>query len=184
MDIEGGCYMKLRVMPIALTVVITSSLLFGGWFVHKQVTLQSPLQKIVTDYDGVNNAQLDITRDEVVVKLDIKSGTRLPGLVHELMTEGKSIVGKRSLQLNVVDHSTETIDDFWDQAMFPVAEAMENKRYTEIVDKLKEMEKSSPVKVTTEMDDTNVYINLTEGEASKFIILPRDPAVLGVWNNA
>ncbi len=176
--------MKFRIMPIALTVVITGSLLFGGWFVYKQVNLQNPLQKIVTKYDGVNTAQLNITRNEVVVKLDIEPGTRLPGLVKQLMTQGKSIIGKRTLKLDVTDHSTANINDFWDKAMFPVAEAMENKRYTQIVEKLKTMEQSSTVKVTTEMDDKNVYINLTDGEASKFIILPREPGVLGVWNNA
>lgn len=176
--------MKFRIIPIVLTAVITGSLLFGGWFVYKQVSLQNPLQKIVTEYEGVNSAQLDITRNEVVVKLDIKPGTRLPGLVQQIMTEGKSIVGKRTLKLDVKDHPTANINDFWDKAMFPVAEAMENKRYTQIVEKLKEMEQNSTVKVTTEMDDKNVYISLTDGEASKFIILPRDPGVLGVWSNA
>ncbi|OAB44317.1 hypothetical protein [Paenibacillus glacialis] len=176
--------MKFRILPIALTVIITGSLLFGGWFVYKQVKVQNPLEKIVTEYEGVNTAQLNITRNEVVVKLDIEPGTRLPGLVQQITTEGKSIVGKRTLKLDVKEHPTANINEFWDKAMFPVAEAMENKRYTQIVDKLKEMEQDSTVKVTTEMDDKNVYISLTDGEASKFIILPRDPNVLGVWKNA
>jgi len=176
--------MKFRILPIALTVVISGSLLFGGWFVYKQVKVQNPLQNIATEYDGVNKAQLNITRDEVVVKLDIEPGTRLPGLVQQLKTEGKSILGKRTLKLDVKEHTTANINEFWDKAMFPVAEAMENKRYTQIVDKLKEMEQGSNVKVITEMDDQNVYISLTDGKGSKFIILPRDPNVLGVWKNA
>ncbi|OAB32575.1 hypothetical protein PMSD_16475 [Paenibacillus macquariensis subsp. defensor] len=176
--------MKFRIMPIALTVVISGSLLFGGWFAYKQVKVQNPLQNIVTEYEGVNTAQLYITRDEVVVKLDIEPGTRLPGLVQQLKTEGKSIVGKRTLKLDVKEHTTANINEFWDKAMFPVAEAMENKRYTQIVDKLKEMEQGSTVKALTEMDDQNVYISLTDGKGSKFIILPRVPGVMGVWNNA
>lgn len=176
--------MKLRVMPIMLTVVISGALLFGGWFIYKQVNLQNPLEKIVTEYDGVNTAELNITRNEVIVKIDIEPNTRLTGLVEQLNSEGKSIIGDRKLKLDVVDRSSDAINDFWDQAMFTVAEAMENKRYTQIVDELKVMEQNSSVKAITEMDDKNVYISLTDGEASKVIILPRDPGVLGVWNNA
>ncbi|MNP76568.1 hypothetical protein D3C76_1738270 [compost metagenome] len=68
--------------------------------------------------------------------------------------------------------------------MFPVAEAMENRRYTQIVEKLHELGLHTNVQVTTEMDETNVYVGLTDGEGSKFIILPREAPTLGVWSNA
>jgi hypothetical protein len=32
------------------------------------------------------------------------------------------------------------------------------------------------------MDETNVYVRLTDGVNSKYIILPRTPAQMGVWN--
>ncbi|WP_438351225.1 hypothetical protein ACP8HI_11610 [Paenibacillus sp. FA6] len=176
--------MKLRIIPVALTVVISGALLFGGWFGYRQIAQQNPLQNIVKEYVGVNEYQLEITRNEVVVKLDVIPGTKISGLVQQLTTEGKSIIGKRMLKLDVVDHSNDTLDEFWDQAMFPVAEAMENRQYTQIVEKLNKMEHNTTVKVTTEMDAKNVYVSLTDGEGSKFIILPREPGVLGVWNNA
>ncbi|AJS58079.1 hypothetical protein [Paenibacillus sp. IHBB 10380] len=180
--------MKPRVVPILITVVLSGALLFGGWFLYRQMTLQSPLHNMVTKYEGVNSAQMDITKDKIVLNLDIKPNTQLPGLVQQLKTEGKSLVGNRVLQFVVVDHSSNTLNEFWEKAMFSVAEAMENKRYTDIPKKLEELTQASgDVKVTTEMDDTNVYVNListTDAKASKFIILPRDPGKLGVWNNA
>lgn len=180
--------MKLRVVPILITVVLSVSFLFGGWFLYRQTTLQSPLQNMVTKYEGVNSAQLDISHDKIVLKLDVKPNTQLPGLVQQLKTEGKSLIGKRDLQFVVADHSSNTLNQFWEKAMFSVAEAMDNKRYTDIPTKLEKMAQTSgDVKVATEMDDTNVYVNLissTDAKASKFIILPRNPGKLEVLNNA
>lgn len=65
--------------------------------------------------------------------------------------------------------------------MFSVAEAMDNKKYTEIPAKLEQMAKDSGIKTQTEMDTDNVYISLSDGDSSKFIVLPRNPAKIGVW---
>ncbi|MNN84691.1 hypothetical protein D3C81_2018840 [compost metagenome] len=62
---------------------------------------------------------------------------------------------------------------------------MENKQYTQITAALKQMEQeNSKLKATAEMDDKNVYITLTDGQYSKFVILPRTPERMGVWPNA
>ncbi|WP_339324345.1 hypothetical protein [Paenibacillus sp. FSL W8-0194] len=173
--------MKLRPIPIALTVVISAAVLFGGWFVYRQTTMQGPLQKIVQNYKGVNNAQFDITRNQINLKLDLKPDTNLSGLVNQITTKGKSVVGNRKLKFDFVDHSSEKLNRFWNSAMFSVAEAMDNKKYTEIPAKLEQLAKDSGIKTQTEMDTDNVYISLSDGDSSKFIVLPRNPAKIGVW---
>jgi hypothetical protein len=65
--------------------------------------------------------------------------------------------------------------------MFSVAEAMENKRYTEIPVKLQDLAKGTGIQTKAEMDTKNVYITLTDGSSSKFLVLPRDPGKMGVW---
>ncbi|GAB6990261.1 hypothetical protein [Paenibacillus pini] len=173
--------MKLRAIPIVLTVVVSASVLFGGWFVYRQVAEQSPLQQIAKDYKGVNNAQFDINRNLVSLKLDLKPDANLPGLIDQINKKGKSIIGTRPLKLDFVDHSSDKLNQFWDQAMFPVAEAMESKTYTQIPTKLMEMAKTLGIETQAEMDINNVYIRLSDGKASKFLVLPRDPAKMGVW---
>ncbi|MHA0855391.1 hypothetical protein [Paenibacillus sp. CMAA1364] len=176
--------MKIRMMPVALTVVISAVVLFGGWFGYQQVALHNPLQNIVKLYEGVTHVQVEMNRSDVIVKLQVEPGTKLSGLVQELTTEGKSIIGNRNLKLDVADHSNETLEQFWSEALFPVAEAMENRQYTQIVEKLNGMKEHTNIQVTTEIDDLNVYVTLTDGIDSKFIILPREPEKMGVWNNA
>jgi hypothetical protein len=72
--------------------------------------------------------------------------------------------------------------------MFSVAEAMESRKYTLIpakLDGLKEQySQYQNVIATTEIDDSNVYVSLSNGKDSKFIILPRTAGTLGAWTNA
>jgi hypothetical protein len=173
--------LKLRPIPIVITVVVSAALLFGGWFFYRQTTMQGPLQKIIQNYKGVNSAQFDIKRNEIDLKLDLKPDTNVSGLVNRITTEGKSVIGSRTLKFDFVDHSSDKLNRYWDSAMFTAAEAMDNKKYTEITSKLQELAKDTGIKIQTEMDTKNVYISLSEGDNSKFIVLPRDPGKIGVW---
>ncbi|GGH24134.1 hypothetical protein [Paenibacillus segetis] len=177
--------MKLRTWPIVLTVAASALLLFGGWFAYRQWAVEDPLKKLVTGYEGVNTVQFDITRNEVDLKLGLKPGTDISGLVKYIERDGKKLIGNRTIKLDVVDDSSPALDKLWEQVLFPVAQAMENKQYTEITAALEELEQQdSSVTANAEIDENNVYITMTDGTNSKFIILPRVPQKLGVWPNA
>ncbi|WP_223066663.1 hypothetical protein [Paenibacillus caui] len=177
--------MKLRIFPIVAAAVVSALLLFGGWYVYQQMALKDPLHKIVMQYDGVKSAHFDINQNTVSLKLDLKPGTDLRGLIQHLKDDGQSLIGGKKLRIDVEDHSNEVLDKWWSEALFPIAEAMENKKYTEITNTLDKLGRNTPgLQATAELDDTNVYISLTDGTASKFIILPRAGQKMGVWNNA
>ncbi|RUT47612.1 hypothetical protein EJP82_04315 [Paenibacillus anaericanus] len=177
--------MKLRTWPIVITVAVSALLLFGGWFAYRQWVVENPLKKLVTEYEGVNAVQFDITRTQVDLKLKLEPGTDISGLVKHIEQDGKGFIGNRTLKLDVEDNSSPALDKLWEQALFSVAQAMENKQYTEITATLEKLEQQdNSLQTSAEIDDKNVYITLTNGENSKFIILPRIPQKMGVWSNA
>ncbi|AKG35374.1 hypothetical protein [Paenibacillus durus] len=177
--------MKLRLMPVLLTALLSAALLFGGWFLYREFAVQEPLEKMVSSYEGVKQSHITINRNEVTLKLDLQPGTKLRELVQYINTEGKSIIGDRTVKLDMEEHSSQVLDDYWDKALFSVAEAMESRKYTVIPETLKQLSAQyKNVTVTTEIDDKNVYVSLSDGKESKFIILPREPETMGVWNNA
>ncbi|MCM3783972.1 hypothetical protein M3231_13405 [Neobacillus mesonae] len=175
--------MKLRPIRIAITVMVTATVLFGGWFGYRQVALEKPIEKLVADYDGVNGVQLDIKQNQVTLNLDLEPQTNVRGLVDYIRTEGKSLLNGRTIKLEVKDHSTDELDNFWSNALFTVAEAMETRQYTQIPEKLQAMSEGN-IHVDYDIDNENVYVSLSDGQASKFIILPRQPATMGAWPNA
>lgn len=177
--------MKLRIVPIVLSVLVSASVLFGGWFLYRQMALQSPLNSVVSQYEGVKSAQINIKQDTVTLKLDLKPETDLRGLVSHINKEGKDVIGKRQLKIEVADHSSAALNQWWDSAMLSVAEAMDNRKYTDIQSSLEQLAKNSPnLKARAQIDEQNVYVSLSDGKAGKFIILPRQPGKMEVWNHA
>ncbi|NQX44768.1 hypothetical protein HQN87_05470 [Paenibacillus tritici] len=180
--------MKLRLVPVLLTSLLSAALLFGGWYAYRQFVVQEPLHKLVSSYEGVKDSHITIKRNEVTLKLELQPGTKLRELVQYVSKEGSAAINGRTLKLDVEQDTSALLDEYWDKAMFSVAEAMESRKYTLIpakLDGLKEQDsKYSGVTATTEIDDNNVYVSLSNGTESKFIILPRVAAKMGVWNNA
>ncbi|WP_046215050.1 hypothetical protein [Paenibacillus wulumuqiensis] len=172
--------MKLRALPVMITVVVSIAVLFGGWFTYRQLTLHNPLMKIVQSYPGVNSAQVTINQKEVALKLDLKPEADLGALVQQIHKQSTDILGTRTLKLEVVDHSDDKLNQIWENAMFPVSQAMANREYTEIPKTLEEIAKlNNGVQAKAEMDDLNVYVSLSNGKASKFLILPRSTQATG-----
>ncbi|WP_019640106.1 hypothetical protein [Paenibacillus fonticola] len=177
--------MKLRIGQVVAIAAVSAVLLFGGWFAYRQWAIEAPLEKLVKQYEGVEHVQFDITPKEVGLKLDLKPGTNIGGLARHIEKDGKELLGKRTFKLEVTDHSTSELDQIWNKALFSVAQAMENKQYTEIEAALARLEQEhGSLQASADMDDDNVYVTLTYGTASKYVILPRVPQKLGVWPNA
>lgn len=177
--------MKIRIGQTIAIAAVSAVLLFGGWFAYRQWAIEAPIEKLVKQYEGVNHVQFNITPKEVGLKLDLAAGTDMGGLVRHIEKEGKDLLGKRTLKLEVTDRSTPDLDQIWSEALFSVAQAMENKQYTEIQSTLDQLErKHDALRATADMDEENVYVTLTDGTSSKYVILPRVAQKLGVWPNA
>ena len=69
----------------------------------------------------------------------------MQGLVQHIKKEGKSVIGNRELKIHVEDHSSEVLDQWWEKAMLSVAEAMDNKQYTDIQSSLEQLAAQSRI---------------------------------------
>ncbi|MFD2612061.1 hypothetical protein [Paenibacillus gansuensis] len=174
--------MKLRLLPIAITVILSAGLLFGGWFIYQSVAVENPLTAVVDSTPGVEKAQTSFGDDSIDIQLQLKADANAREVYQHIAREGASIIGGRELKLNVTNKTSPVLEKIWSQGLFQVAEAMETKHYADIPAALEKLAKAhSGLKVSTEMDEDNVYIRLSEGSTSKFVILPRIPAQMGVW---
>ncbi|WP_397330721.1 hypothetical protein [Paenibacillus sp. JSM ZJ436] len=168
-----------------LSVVVSASVLFGGWFLYRHYALQNPIAQVLSQYEGVIDSQIDIKRNTVTLKLDLQPETDLRDLVSQIQKEGKSVIDQRELMIEVADHSSDVLNEWWDSAMLSVAQAMDNRQYTEIQTALNQLADQRPnLKAVAQIDDQNVYVSLSDGTSGKFIILPRHPGTMEVWNHA
>jgi hypothetical protein len=175
---------KLRPLPIIITLLLSSTLLFGGWFVYRGVAMENPLTQIVNDLDHVTLRHIAITKEQVKLELEIRPDASLREIYRQIAEKGAQTIGNRRLDIRVVNDSSEKLEQVWATALFDIAQAMETKQYTEIPKTMERLERENPgLTAFSEMDDHNVYIRLTLGEHSKHVILPRIPITIGVWPN-
>ena len=176
--------MKLRLWPILLSVVISSVVLFGGWFLYDSLAVQQPLDAIVRNVPGVESAETTVGDRTVLIRIKPKPDSNLREIYQTIVREGGETIGNREVKLEVVDTATPELNRWWSSALFDVAEAMETRRYSEIPAALEAKKGTYPgLSVDTEMDDKNVYVHLTDGSHEKYVILPRIPERLGLWPN-
>ena len=176
---------KLRLVPFLSTIAITAALLFGGWYAYDQAVVERPLNSAVGSLPGVVSAVPTLSKDSLTVQLKLGAGADLQSIYQEISKRSAKMLVGRKLILQVEQGSQPKLDQIWTSQLFTVAEAMENRRYSEIPNALKAMESSTPgLKTVTEIDDTNVYIKLELGQDTKYVILPRAGEQMGVWPNA
>ncbi|MGG1550529.1 hypothetical protein [Paenibacillus ferrarius] len=175
--------MKLRLLPVILSVIISAGVLFGGWFAYTSFAMENPLSNKIDAVPGVASSTMNLSSNQVDIELALNADANLRTVVQQIKKDGASIVGKRTVNIKVKDNSSASLDAWWSKALFEVAQAMETKHYADIPVTLQKYATDMPnLKVDSEMDDENVYIRLTDGEATKFIMLPR-VTQMGVWPN-
>jgi hypothetical protein len=174
--------MKLRLVPILITVATTSALLFGGWFFYHSMVMENPLKNAIQGVHGVKQVTTNINSNQIAIDLKLTNDTDLLDLYAKITKEGSALLSNRDLKLNLDSQSSPELEKWWSATLFEVAQAMETKHYADIPQVLKAKAQKIPgLNVTTEMDDKNVYVRLTDGVYSKYIILPRKPAQMGVF---
>lgn len=177
--------MKLRILPITITAALSAALLFGGWFAYRHYGVEQPLDKITNAIPGVKSSEVVMTNSHVLVKVELKPDANLSEVYRSVEREGAGVIGNKQLEIDPVEMESPRLEKAWSYALFDVAEAMENRKYSGVRDAMSKLTEKFPgVTVSTEMDEVNVYISLRDGDKAKFVILPRQPATLGVWTNA
>jgi hypothetical protein len=176
--------MKLRIVPIVSTVLISAALLFGGWFIYQNTAVKSPIEKIVQGIPGIIQSDIQLDRNSVNLTLQLSDDAKLRSVYEEITKKSKSVTGNRTLKIDLESQSSDQLDEWWSKALFNVAQAMETRQYGDIPSSLEELTAGTEgLNVLTEIDTDNVYVHLSEGSHHKYIVLPRTPVELGVWNN-
>ncbi len=176
--------LKLRPVPFVISLVVSATVLFGGWFLYHSYAMESPLHELVGKQTGVESVNSQIDNDQVTFNLELNQEASLRTIYAEIVRDEQSILGDRAVKLNITNPPHPELESIWSNLLFDVAEAMEQREYSRIPLLLnEEAVKHDGIHVSAEMDSTNVYIKLTKGEESKFVVLPRVSAQLGVWPN-
>jgi hypothetical protein len=165
--------MKVRTFPIFLSVVISSILLFGGWFVYQSQFVKKPIATQISAIKGIKLNNLTIGRDAVGVNVSFANPSSFADQYKQIQkivadkTNGKPV----KIELNASDAMLKKI---WEQNSFAISEAMDLHTYSKIPVVLENIKnKYHLANVYSQMDDQNIYIYLNDGKNPYYTVLPR-----------
>lgn len=164
--------MKVRAMPILLSLVMTLGILFGGWYTYQQYYVQEPIEQFIVAKPQVVLNDIQIQNEKVVVDLDFKDPDTFAKDYKEIFeyisdkTQGKKVI----IQL---PKQGDEMKRLWEEQYFGIAEAMEKQEYSRIPSLMEEMRKEIKLeKVLTRMDEENIYVYLKKGVNHLYAVLP------------
>lgn len=164
--------MKVRAMPVLLSLVMTLGILFGGWYTFQQYYVQQPIEHFIVSKPQVVLNDIQIQNNKVVVDLDFKNPDTFAKDYKEIVefisdkTQGKKVV----IQL---PKQGDEMKKLWEEQYFGIAEAMEKQEYSRIPGLMEEMRKKIKLEKTlTRMDEENIYVYLQKGVNHLYAVLP------------
>lgn len=92
--------MKLRLLPVILSVVVSASVLFGGYFAYQSVAMENPPQNVVTSIPGVELVQMNLSGTKAELELKLASDTSLRDVYQQIQKQGASVIGDSGTRHN------------------------------------------------------------------------------------
>lgn len=68
--------MKVRPLPIFLSVLFSSLLLFGGWYVFQNQFVKKPISKEIATMQGVKLNDVTIARDAITLNVSFNNSDK------------------------------------------------------------------------------------------------------------
>ncbi|WP_027417532.1 hypothetical protein [Aneurinibacillus terranovensis] len=165
--------MKVRTMPIFLSILISSIVLFGGWYVFQSQFVKKPIATEIAAMKGVKLGAISVGRDSVDVKVTFTNPDTFADqykAIQRLVAE-KTNGKPATIQLNSPDNRLQQI---WNKNAFAIDEALDLHTYSKIPAVLNSMKKTYGLTAaSSQIDDQNIYVYLNDGKNPYFTVLPR-----------
>jgi hypothetical protein len=169
--------MKVRVLPIFLSILFSSLLFFGGWYVFQNQFVKKPIANEIATMKGVKLNHINVNRDSVVLDLSFANSEKFADQYKQIQ---KIVSQKSNGKSAVIELASPSKDlkKLWDENAFAIAEAMDLHTYSRIPGVLNDIKKKHNLtSALSDMDEENIYIYLNDGKDSYYTVLPRQKEV-------
>lgn len=176
--------MKLRLLPALLTFVIASGLLFGGYFFYQVQAVDRPLEADVSGTEGVAHAEVATSRTRIEIRLQLERDADLRTVYRAVQQLAEERGTGRELVIELDGEPTPELLLIWQNALFHVAEAMDNRRYGDVPRLMDQLQHDhAGLTAHAAMDEGHIYVTLRLDGSTLYRVLPLDGGRMGVWPN-
>ncbi|CEH30058.1 hypothetical protein AM501_19820 [Aneurinibacillus migulanus] len=169
--------MKIRPLPIFLSILFSSLLLFGGWYVFQNQFVKKPISKEIATMQGVKLNDVAIARDAITLNVSFSNSDKFADDYKKVKKIASEKANGKPIKIEF-DSPNKNLKKIWDENAFAIAEAMELHTYSKIPGVLDQIKQKHQLKnVSSYMDDQYVYIYLNDGKSPYYAVLPREREV-------
>jgi len=175
---------NVRPLPVLLAFLVTAGLLFGGYFVYQAYAVQQPMESGIAGVEGVSAVSLETERGLVTIRLRLRPEADLMRVYRQVETLAAGRAGGRNIAVVVETEAGGDLEAVWQEMLFDLAEAMENRRYGDIPGLMEAAERRHPgLSAEAAMDESRVYVTLRLDGAAMHKALPLAGGRLEAWAN-
>ncbi|MFY0543108.1 hypothetical protein [Brevibacillus sp. H7] len=168
--------MQLRMVPIALSLLATLTLLFGGWFLYQKMEVEEPIKHEIGQMESAKLARLEVAKDRIQVDLTVTNPELFPREYQDLRVKLADLLQNKAVDITI-HNNAKALEDIWTNGVFSFTEAVDLHEYSripQIVSQWKEAYRLD--EASTQMDEENIYVYLKRGTDDFYTIVPRYPA--------
>lgn len=165
--------LKLNKKMVILSFVITTSIVFGGWFLIQYLNTEKPIQQWFVDKEGVQLTDYEATRDALTIHVDFNNNHKFAHSFLELFHFLKETNPNKQVDISLNSNNSEQ-NEWWLKHSVPIYEAIKFSRFTDIEDQLniwKENNKIQDGSIKMTQDYIFIYIK-PQHEADIYLAIP------------
>ncbi|WP_054949680.1 hypothetical protein [Numidum massiliense] len=167
---------KIRLLPAVLSLVITGSVLFGGWFFYEVKTVKQPLRELLVQEKYVTHYEIDVTPKTVAIELNVTPSFLLSQDYIRLLEQAKEMSGREHVTITLKDKPNARLYGAWSELYFLLAEGVETSDYYTMQERIEKHPATKSVETQVALDADHLYVWLQDasgtGKHSLFRTLP------------
>ncbi len=161
-------FMTIIILFVSLTT------LFGGWFFYQKVILKDPMIQMTSEIEGAIVHDIELDQKQVDVFITLRSGYHFQNTYTAVEKSLQPYLKNRELQIHINNTGNQQLVQAWNKTYFKIAEAIDQKNYSMIPQTIEALQQAYQLdEIGYSMDDKYIFIDLHQGEASLYFVLPR-----------
>lgn len=163
---ENKALKKLNTKLIFLSCLITTFVLFGGWFGTQFFGQEKPIRDWIAKQEGITINDLRLEQEAIFLDITFTNKELFAQSYIETMTNLKKLSKGKEIMIQISSEQGEN-HPFWLKHSAPIMEALATKHFTQVDQVLSEWQTKGIIKQGKSMMNSQylfVYLELLDGE--------------------
>ncbi len=167
----------MKKMPIFVSLIVSTVILFGGWYLYQDYFVEKPIKDYVASLEGVQIEDIVIQREQISVEISFSDAGAF--LIHYSNIYEKVKQYARGKQVDLrLPAGSEDLKEIWNEGYFTLAEILEHRQYSRIPDFMDSLKEQYGLdKAEAKLDQHYLYIVIEKNDQISYRVMPRSVEV-------